>query len=176
MQISFCRNCGKELIGIPYYCMNCGARPLAGKSFCPSCANPTTALSEICVKCGRSLIQTAEVQAAQPVQTVKPLKSKATSIWLAVLLHFGTWIYTYRRDNWKFWVGLGIWIFMIMTLAAHIGPLGWLMGLGVWLWSIIDTAKKPQDWYQMYNADARNLQKNVETEFEVKSEQPNLKL
>jgi len=140
----YCRNCGKELIGIPYYCMNCGARPLAGTSFCTACANPTTPLSEICVKCGLSLIQSAVMKA------VEPNKSKTTAVLLAIFLHFGTWAYTYRRDNWKFWTGLGIWIFMIMTLAVNIGAPGWLIAIGVWVWSVVDTARKTDEWYRNY--------------------------
>jgi hypothetical protein len=140
----YCRNCGKELIGNPYYCMNCGARPAAGNSFCPSCANSTTPLSEICVKCGASLVQ-------KPVaEIVKPVKYKGNSVLLAVFLSFWTWAYTYRQENWKFWTGMAIWIFMIMTLEANIGPYGWLMALAVWIWSIVDTLRKPEEWFRKY--------------------------
>jgi hypothetical protein len=138
----YCRNCGKELIGVPYYCMNCGARPLAGTAFCPSCANTTTPLSEICVKCGLKLVQ------SQTAPQIKPARSKSTAILLAVFLQFGTWAYTYKHDRWKFWIGLAIWIFMIMLLAAQIGPAGWLMALGVWIWAIVDVARRPDEWYQ----------------------------
>ncbi len=48
----FCRNCGKELTGVPEFCMNCGAKPTAGNSFCPACGAPTNPLAEICLKCG----------------------------------------------------------------------------------------------------------------------------
>jgi len=51
----FCRNCGKELVGIPEICLNCGAKPLAGNSFCQACGAQTNPLAEICTKCGARL-------------------------------------------------------------------------------------------------------------------------
>jgi hypothetical protein len=80
----------------------------------------------------------------------KDKKSRTTAILIAVLLHFWTWAYTYHRDAWKFWVGLGVWLFMIMALTARIGPFGWLIALAVWIWSIVDAAQKPEDWYKQY--------------------------
>jgi hypothetical protein len=147
MPISYCRNCGKELIGEPYYCMNCGARPSMGKSYCPACAAPTTPLSEICVKCGTCLIPIASIAAAGKSRTGK---YRSTAIILAVIMHLLTWLYTYQKDSWKFWVAFGIWMFMLMTLAAHIGPWGWMMALAVWIWAIIDTALKTDNWYLNY--------------------------
>jgi hypothetical protein len=58
---SFCRNCGKELIGTPEICMNCGARPLVGSSFCHACGAATNPLAEICIKCG---VRLAKAEAA----------------------------------------------------------------------------------------------------------------
>jgi hypothetical protein len=147
MPLSYCRNCGKELIGAPYYCMNCGARPNAGKSFCPACASPTTPLSEICVKCGTRL---APVNPAPLPNKPHTGKTRSSAILLAVFLHFWTWLYTYRKDSWKFWIALAIWMFMLMILAAHVGPWGLMLALPVWLWSIIDAALKNDDWYLAY--------------------------
>jgi predicted amidophosphoribosyltransferase len=96
----FCRNCGKEWPGEPEFCMNCGARPLSGTAYCPACAAPTTPLSEICVKCGARLPRQNYAYAPRSG------KSKVASVLLAVFLGFWTWLYTYKKDGWKFWVGL----------------------------------------------------------------------
>ena len=64
----FCRNCGKELTGIPEICMGCGARPLAGNSFCGACGAETNPLAEICIKCGVRLSEA--VAPAVPVPAV----------------------------------------------------------------------------------------------------------
>ena len=144
----YCRNCGKELIGTPDYCMGCGARPAAGRSFCPNCANPTTPLSEICVKCGKQLTPPVEQTPVAVLQ--KPAKTRTNAILLAVFLHFWTWVYTYRRDGWKFWVGSGSWVFMILILSAGVGGYAWFIALAIWLWAIVDTALKTDDWYCNY--------------------------
>jgi uncharacterized membrane protein len=87
----------------------------------------------------------------------KTEKRKITSILLAVFLSFWTWLYTYKKDAWKFWVGLGLnalYIFIIFVLMAEnviLPPMFLLvMVLGVWIWAIIDTAVKHEQWYKSY--------------------------
>ena len=127
----FCRNCGKELAGTPEYCMNCGARPLIGNKFCHACAVPTNPLAEICIKCGARLTP-------QAYTVVSGGKSKTASVLLAVFLSFWTWLYTYKKDAWKFWVGLGVSI-LIFVVA-----------IGIWVWAIVDVAVKNDEWYRSY--------------------------
>lgn len=156
----YCRNCGKEQIGTPERCTNCGAGPLAGNSYCQACGQPTNQPAEICIKCGARLVSPAAV-----VKTGG--KSRTISILLAVFLGFCTWLYTYKRDGWKFWVGLGLAILLaIMYFTAIIGIVSenlafiigstvsvlvaWLVGLGIWVWSIVDVAVKNRRWYSSY--------------------------
>lgn len=143
----YCRNCGKELIGVPELCMNCGARPLAGNSFCNACASPTNALAEICIKCGAGLKNPARVVARYGA------KSKTASVLLAVFLAFWTWLYTYKKDAWKFWVGLGLSILLIIIGIATAGTsyvVTWIISLGIWIWAIVDAAVKNSEWYNSY--------------------------
>jgi hypothetical protein len=56
----FCKNCGKELIGIPEICLGCGARPLAGSNFCQVCGASANPLAEICIQCGSRLKKEAQ--------------------------------------------------------------------------------------------------------------------
>jgi uncharacterized membrane protein YvbJ len=168
----FCRNCGKETAPGGEYCMNCGARPLAGTAFCPACASPTTPLSEICVKCGTKLTnQTSPAMALKSEHA----KSKVVSILLAVFLGVWTWLYTYKKDGWKFWVGIGIGLvsgilyvvfFGLLLSSGDYASSDWtdafigsfimitvivsLLGSGVQIWAIVDTAIKKSEWYDRY--------------------------
>lgn len=164
----FCRNCGQEWPDTPEYCMSCGARPLTGTSYCPSCAAATTPLSEICVKCGARFPRPGFTTGSRTG------KSKVASILLAVFLSFWTWIYTYKKDGWKFWVGLalaflpGIIVYSIFLtsfmsypydtpipdatgIAFVLSIMGVsVIGFGIWIWTIVDTAIKSDDWYRRY--------------------------
>jgi hypothetical protein len=171
----FCRNCGKEVTPNSDYCLNCGARPLAGTTFCPACAGNTTPLSEICVKCGTRLTNN-QAAGISPSTTGK---SKAASIVMAVFLSYWTWLYTYQKDGWKFWTGLGVSTvltvaFIIVMVSALTNSSGgdWyfknesfpqlfqqIMVLylvefavlwGISIWAIVDTAIKSNKWYSQY--------------------------
>jgi len=141
----YCRNCGKELIGTPEICMGCGAKPLAGNSFCQACGAATNPLAEMCIKCGAKLAKAAAVGRGG--------KSKTASVLLAVFLGPWAWLYTYRRDGWKFWVGLGISFVNVILILATLGVWGvvsWIVSLGIWIWAIVDVAVKGSEWYQSY--------------------------
>jgi hypothetical protein len=116
-----------------------------------------------CRNCGKELIGTAEYC---PYCGAKPLaphsfypetkggKSKATSVLLAVFLSFWTWLYTYKKDAWKFWVGLALAIFDIILAVVTFGVsfvFTWIFTFGVWIWAIVDTALKKDEWYSSYS-------------------------
>jgi len=74
-------------------------------------------------------------------------KNKQTAVLLAVFLGCWTWLYTYKRDATKFWIGLvtgvigGLLAFVVVGLFAI---------LGIWIWAIVDAASKPDSWYQQF--------------------------
>ena len=141
----FCRNCGKQLIGTPEICINCGAKPLAAASFCPACGTPTTTAAVYCVKCGAGL----QITAASSTTG----KSKIAAVLLAVFLGWWTWLYTYKKDAWKFWVGLGATIFCVVLAIATLGifiAVACIILLGIRVWTIVDTATKSEQWYKSY--------------------------
>lgn len=90
----------------------------------------------------------------QPVYVAVPPKDKTTAVLLAVFLGFWTWVYTYRRDAWKFWVGLGVTVGLVVLalptlfLSLLVLPL-WIFIQ--WLWAIIDVASKPSEYYWNFN-------------------------
>ena len=63
-------------------------------------------------------------------------KTKTPAVLLAVFLGFWTWLYTYQRDAWKFWLNLGL---TVVTLG--------FWGLVAWVWAIIDVCVKPESYY-----------------------------
>jgi hypothetical protein len=99
------------------------------------------------------------------------------AVLLAVFLGFWTWVYTYRKNTRKFWVGLvfGLPAFVIFNIGVipHNSVeydtsgnyLGWggflfsnnilvpslLVILGLWIWAITDVCLKRQEWYLTYN-------------------------
>ncbi len=78
--------------------------------FCPNCGSPLGG-NRICSNCGSAATATMP-----PVQLApKPGKSKSTAVLLAVFLGFWTFLYSYRVDKAKFWLGL---IFSLCALAS----------------------------------------------------------
>ena len=95
-------------------------------------------------------------------------KDKITSVFLAVFMGFLTWLYTYKKDAWKFWVGLGIdltyTIIWVLSMKVLYEPIDLLMEV-VWalsfliafllavvyrIWAIVDVAIKSKEWYKTY--------------------------
>ena len=125
---SFCKNCASPVTPLTEICPKCGARPSAGTSYCGNCGASITALAEICVKCGARIA---------PLSTDN--RSKTTAVLLAVFLSYWTWLYTYKRNAWKFWLNLGL---NILTVG--------FWGLIAWIWAIVDNSTKPNEWYESY--------------------------
>ena len=118
---------GVAAIGFQPY----GVRAYDGRS-CPACSNPTIGSAVMCVNCGTPLAAS---------------RSKGIALILAVLGSFLTWLYTYRRDTTKFWIGFAA---SIVGIIASVVVIGVFVLLGIWVWAIIDTALKPESWYQQY--------------------------
>lgn len=72
-----------------------------------------------------------------------PEKSKTVSLLLAVFLGFWSWLYTYKYDAGKFWLGLILNILLFWTFVVP---------FGIWLWAVIDSVTKDErllkDYYK----------------------------
>lgn len=75
-------------------------------------------------------------------------KDKTAAILLAVFLGFWTWLYTYKKDAWKFWLCLGLHLTIFNPLWTWL--LGFLPNLALHVWAVIDVAVKPQQFYDYY--------------------------
>jgi len=145
--------------------------------YCPECAKPVKRNAVICPHCG---IQIKELAVSTPTQNIKiepasPPKSKTVSVVLAVFFGFWSWLYTYRRDQIKFWIFLGILITMWVSYTGYacssIGETlsnpyfnmdsytsnintfsNWMFAVGAigWFWALIDAVRRPAYFYLNY--------------------------
>ena len=117
--------------------------PQSDEMYCSSCGNVVKKEAEICVKCGVRLRRSASTGG----------KSKVAAILLAVFLGFWAWLYTYREDGSKFWIGLVVSIVNVVLIIITLGFwffIAWIPALGFWLWPLIDAATRSDEWYASY--------------------------
>jgi hypothetical protein len=88
--------------------------------------------------------------APAPMPAYIERKDRTVSLLLAILIPFGfwTWLYTYKKDAWKFWLSLGLQITIFNPLWTWI--LLFLPNIGFYIWAIVDVAAKPQQFYDYY--------------------------
>jgi hypothetical protein len=100
----------------------------------------------VCLSCG--VATGIYAPAPQPVVYAPVMyppnpKDKTTSVVLVVLFGFFGWLYTYKKDAWKFWLNLGLFIVLLIP------TFGWY-GVVAWLWAVIDVSVRPSEWYRAY--------------------------
>jgi len=108
--------------------------PPAYAAYCRGCGSAINPQAAMCVHCG---VATGSYAAA-PLAPSMP-KQKSTGIVLAVLFGMFGWLYTYKRDAWKFWLNLAM---TVLTIG--------FWGIVAWVWAIIDMSVKPSIWYDRF--------------------------
>src|SRR4030042_1655327 len=107
----------------------------------------------------------------QPIVTKSGKRKRVIAELLAVFLGPWTWLYTFRKDRWKFIVSLlaicpGVLLFILICIDSLIGrgsvlPNGedawgivfffWLYLVPIsvifWIWAIIDVLLRKPQWY-----------------------------
>jgi len=100
-----------------------------------------------CRECGKKVVENCEIcpGCGCRVKTISvgKTKKKSTAVILAVLFSYWTWLYTAKRDLWKFWVGLSACIIGVFFLC--------IPNLAIFIWSILDTTLKDADWYENFH-------------------------
>jgi len=96
-----------------------------------------------CVECGKKIKDKAVICVSCGCRIKgERVKSRGVAVFLAIILSYWSWLYTYKKDSWKFWVGL---------VLSFLGMfLGFIPALFVWFWAIIDTIVKDKDFYENY--------------------------
>ncbi len=79
-------------------------------------------------------------------------RKKTLAVTLSVLVGPWTWLYTYSKDNWKFWlsilVGYGFVLINALTGIPYFMAV-WIVGcLTIWVVSIVTAARRNQNWYE----------------------------
>lgn len=79
-------------------------------------------------------------------------KNKTTALYLAVFLGYWTWLYTYSKDRWKFWLGLVLfWGTIASNALVRLPGESYLAIMIIWITAIIDTVRKPDAWFDTLN-------------------------
>lgn len=107
-----------------------------GSIFCSGCGSALVVGAVVCPRCGTPRRAVASIQ-----------KSKTAAVLLAVFLSYWAWLYTYKTDAWKFWVGLGVSVLIGWTTILFGG---YFVLLAISIWAIIDVAVKPAAFYENY--------------------------
>ncbi|MFM1784036.1 MAG: zinc-ribbon domain [Actinomycetota bacterium] len=79
--------------------------------FCQSCGNQLAATSAFCPNCGTSVgvAPSAPTPTSNQGQAIGVAsKSKTTAVVLAVFFGFWSWLYTFKVNKIKFFIGLGV--------------------------------------------------------------------
>lgn len=85
---------------------------------------------------------------AAPAPYYAQRKDRTAAVLLAIFLGGWTWVYTYKRDAWKFWLTLALNLTIFNPLWTVFVLL--LPNLALYLWAIIDVAVKPRQFYDNY--------------------------
>lgn len=155
------------------YCPECGRTIHRGSTGCPFCYADLK-------KIFSGTQDTADTQdyyqsSTTPIMSRAPVKSKAVAVILAVFFGYWTWLYTYARNNMKFWSMMGVFavIFIINiayscsmvqdAMSGNIYPDNYFSGgflvfmvisyfvyFASWVWAIVDNALKPESFYRDY--------------------------
>jgi hypothetical protein len=121
--------------------------------YCPECGKPVKKNAVFCVHCG---VQIREIKTSFKSEAVynPNIKSKATAVVLAVFFGYWSWVYTYGRNGFKFWIAFAGVPAVIVTIAHFLKSYGTLfifLGLAAeWIWAITDNIVKPDSFYYNY--------------------------
>lgn len=103
---------------------------------CGSCGTPLAHGSQRCPYCGRSQGKG---------------RSRGVAVALAAVFTYWSFLYTYKRDSRKFWLGLA----MTMLAASDYGSkLSVVALIGIWVWVVLDRALKSKEYYTAYPFNA----------------------
>jgi hypothetical protein len=81
--------------------------------------------------------------------------NKVVAILLALIVGPWAWLYTYTKDNWKFYtsiiIGFVILAIGVSTDYGFLESVGMIFVLAVWLFSFIMAVTRTEKWYQSFN-------------------------
>ena len=140
--------------------------------YCDACGHGLIMTAVICPKCG-SPTRAYEAKSVSPRSSVR---KKEVAVILAVFFSAWSWLYTYRQNVTKFWVGLSFVMlnsFLLLStfgqvmfgpglfpIASPLVSLGFnlpyilwfhlLPNMAIWIFSIVDNVRKPVEFFSKY--------------------------
>ena len=120
-------------------------------------------MAYLCDKCGKEFKNKEEAvkheknckASESKQQDYTPQRSKKTAIILAIFLSYWAWLYSYKYDAWKFWLGLVFSIFIMPWIMFFSIPGGfWAIILApacVWIFALVDICNKDKRVYTEYH-------------------------
>ena len=129
-------------------------------AFCAECGNRTEPNAKFCSKCGNTLgdsgrferVSFSTTPISSPRVIRRKFRSNGVAIGLALFFGYWTWLYTYKKDAWKFWLGIsitgiGVAMYYFDNPSAYLA----LSALSpIWVWSLIESIIKPIKWYDSF--------------------------
>jgi len=106
------------------FCQSCGTQLVANAAFCPNCGTAVGA-APVATPAAAPINYQSQVYASST-------KSKTTAVVLAVFLSFWTWLYTFKINKTKFFIGLGAgfvaWIMQVTSLLLNADDIDYYAG------------------------------------------------
>ncbi|MBM3703363.1 MAG: hypothetical protein FJW63_10365 [Actinobacteria bacterium] len=116
--------------------------------FCPECGRPIKRNAVICVHCGIQVKPLQDTVVRNNEITVSP-KSRRVALWLVLFLGFFSWLYTMRKDWWKFLISSVIFIVLAFVIRRN-ETAAFIIGAIVYLWPVIDVTVRKESFYENY--------------------------
>lgn len=108
------------------FCSSCGSALAAGAGFCSSCGGQVLTATAPVTPQQHVPQQPVPQQPGQFVPLAPKVKTKTNAILLAVFFGYWAWLYTFKRDKLKFFVGLGVGL-----VANVVALVSYLLNYGV---------------------------------------------
>ena len=106
------------------FCQSCGTQLVANAAFCPSCGTAVGA-APVATPAAAPINFQSQVYATST-------KSKTTAVVLSVFLSFWSWLYTFKINKTKFFIGLGAgfvaWIMQLTSLLLNADDIDYYAG------------------------------------------------
>ena len=116
--------------------------------FCPECGKAIKRNAVICVHCGIQIKPLQDMTVRSETINITP-KSRKVALWLVLFLGFFSWLYTFRKDWWKFLISLTIFFILFFVIRRN-ETAAFIIGAIVYLWPVIDVTVRKESFYENY--------------------------
>ena len=116
--------------------------------FCPECGKAIKRNAVICVHCGIQIKPLQNITARNEEITISS-KSRRVALWLVLFLGFFYWLYTMRKDWWKFLISSFI-FFVLLFVIRRNETAAFIIGAIIYLWPVIDVTIRKESFYENY--------------------------